>query len=73
VSRFPSTLVMGAITGHGGDPDLWQPLLIADPRCLEAAQAQVRESFGSIEAYFADGLGVDAATQDALRAAFIDG
>ena len=64
--------VTGAIAGHGGDPDLWRPLLTADPRCLEAAQAQVRESFGSIEAYFADGLGVEAATQDALRAAFIE-
>jgi protein-tyrosine phosphatase len=64
--------VTGPIVGHGGDPDLWRPLFIADPRCLEAAQAQVRESYGSIEAYFADALGVDGEAQDALRAAFAD-
>jgi hypothetical protein len=28
--------------------------------------------FGSIEGYFADGLGIDSATQQALREALID-
>ena len=64
--------VLAELVRLGGDPDLWRPLFTADPRCLEVAVAQVQDSYGSIEAYFADGLGVDGATQDALRAAFLE-
>jgi protein-tyrosine phosphatase len=60
-----------ALTERGGDPDLWRPIFTAEARYLEAALDEVRASFGSIEAYFAAGLAVDAAAQDALRAAFL--
>ena len=59
------------LTERGGDPALWQPIFSARPAYLEAALDQVDRSFGSIEAYFGEGLGVDAATQDALRVAFV--
>ncbi len=40
---------------------------------LDAAAAgdEVAVSFGSIAAYVADGLGVDAAVREAIRAAFV--
>ncbi len=63
--------MMRALVERGADPELWRPIFAAEPRYLEAALDQVRLSFGSIEAYFADGLGVDSAKQEALRAAFI--
>jgi protein-tyrosine phosphatase len=63
--------MLRALAERGGDPELWRPIFTAEPRYLEAALDQVRGSFGSIEAYFADGLGVDRATQGALRAAFL--
>lgn len=63
--------MMRALVERGADPELWWPIFAAEPRFLEAALDQVRLSFGSIEDYFADGLGVDAATQEALRAAFV--
>jgi protein-tyrosine phosphatase len=63
--------MMRALVERGADPELWRPIFLAEPRYLEAALDQVRLSFGSVEAYFADGLGVDSATQEAIRAAFI--
>jgi protein-tyrosine phosphatase len=63
--------MMRALVERGADPELWRPVFAAEPRYLEAALDQVRRSFGSIEAYFADGLGVDATKQEALRAAFV--
>lgn len=63
--------MMRVLVERGADPELWRPIFAAEPRYLETALDQVRLSFGSIEAYFADGLGVDSAKQEALRAAFI--
>ncbi len=57
---------------RGGDPELWRAMFISDPVYLEAALAQVAASYGSIERYFADGLGIDAETQAVLRLAFVD-
>jgi len=63
--------MLEALVERGGEPELWRPIFTAEPHYLEAALEEVRIAFGSIEAYFADGLAVDAATRDALRAAFI--
>jgi protein-tyrosine phosphatase len=63
--------MLADLAERGGDPALWQPVFTAEPRYLEAALDEMRRSFGSIEAYFADGLDVDAATQEALRVAFL--
>ena len=42
----------------GGDPDVLRPVVEVTPDCLEAL-AEMRETFGTIEAYFAEGLNVD--------------
>lgn len=60
-----------ALRERGGDPELWRPMFVTDPAYLEAALAEVTTSYGSIEGYFADGLGVDAETREALRLAFV--
>jgi protein-tyrosine phosphatase len=64
--------VFDRFAAGGGDPDLLRPLLGVDAAYLDAALAEMRTRFASIEGYFADGLGIDAAGRDALRAAFLD-
>jgi protein-tyrosine phosphatase len=62
--------MLAAFASGGGDPELLAPIVDVRPRYLEAAMDEVTAAYGSIEGYFGDGLGVDAATQAALRAAF---
>jgi protein-tyrosine phosphatase len=56
---------------RGGDASLLVPLLTVRPDYLDAAFDQVRQSFGSIERYFGEGLGIDARAQQALRERFV--
>jgi len=63
--------VLAELAARGGDPALWRAIFAADPRYLEAALDEVRRSFGSIGAYFAEGLSVDEPIQAELRAAFV--
>ena len=56
----------------GGDPDLLEPVLGVDPEYLEVALDEMRQRFGSIEGYFAKGLGIDEAGQQALRDALTE-
>lgn len=56
----------------GGDPRLLDPVLGVDEAYLRAALDEMTARFGSIEAYFAEGLRLDAATRDALRRALVD-
>ena len=51
----------------GGDPRLLVPVLGVDADYLRAALDEVKQKFGSIEIYFADGLGIDAGAQQRLR------
>lgn len=53
---------------RGGNPEIVRVIFGVRPLYLEAAFAEVDAVFGSIDGYFADGLGLDAAHQDALRA-----
>jgi protein-tyrosine phosphatase len=62
--------LLAAIAARGGDPELFRPALEVRPGYLEAALDEVRATYGTMERYFSDGLGVDEATQEALRAAF---
>ena len=62
---------LSAFAARGGDPELLRPILDVRPVYLEAALHEVRSEYGSIEAYFDDGLGVDEATRTVLRAAFV--
>jgi len=57
----------------GGDPEVLRPAVAVAPEYLEAALDEMRAAFGTIEAYFAEGLKLDAAAQQALRAAFVEG
>lgn len=64
--------VFEAFRAGGGNPDVLIPVLGVDPAYLDAALDEVSKRFGSIEGYFADGLGIDDAGQAALRAALIE-
>jgi protein-tyrosine phosphatase len=55
----------------GGDPELLGPVLGVQREYLEAAYDEMRQRFGSLEGYFTDGLKIDAATRERLRAANI--
>ncbi|WP_433723799.1 tyrosine-protein phosphatase [Nocardia sp. CA-129566] len=50
------------------DRALWEPILGVQRDFLDAAFDQVQTSYGSFDRFLSDGLGVDAATLDALRA-----
>lgn len=65
--------VFDKFTEAGGDPELLKQVLGVRPEYLQAALTQMREKFGSIEGYFADGLGIDAAGQDAIRVHLLEG
>jgi protein-tyrosine phosphatase len=56
----------------GGDRRLLEPVLGVDADYLRAALDEVKQRFGSIETYFADGLGIDADGQQRLRAALVE-
>jgi protein-tyrosine phosphatase len=60
-----------AFAARGGDPELLQPFLGIVPDYLDAARDEVSRSFGTIEGYFAMGLNVDAAIQQALGEALL--
>ena len=64
--------IFARFAAAGGDRDLLEPVLGVQASYLEASFAEMRDRFGTIEGYFADGLGIDAAAQAALRAAFLD-
>jgi len=51
----------------GGDPHLLDPVLGVDQAYLQAALDEMKQEFGSIEGYFAQGLGIDEAGQEELR------
>ena len=56
---------------NGGDPDLLTPVLGVQTSYLDAAIDEMQKRFGGIDGYFADGLGLDAATVEQLRSSYI--
>ena len=56
----------------GGDPELLMDLLGVREEYLAAALDEMRARFGTIEGYFAEGLGIDAGAQQRLRATFVE-
>ncbi|MBM7368026.1 tyrosine-protein phosphatase [Gordonia hydrophobica] len=56
----------------GGDPDLLTDVLGVRADYLDAAFDELDTVHGSIEAYFADALGLDATAQNALRERFLE-
>ena len=51
----------------GGDPHLLDPVLGVDQAYLQAALDEMKQRFGSIEGYFAQGLDIDGTGQEDLR------
>ena len=56
---------------EGGDPELLRPIVETRREYLEAAFDEVGRAFGSIDAYVADGLGLDTAERSALWETFV--
>ncbi|MCW2761186.1 MAG: Protein tyrosine/serine phosphatase [Marmoricola sp.] len=56
----------------GGDPALFQPIVGVQESYLESALEQMRTSYGDIESYFTQGLGLSEATAAKLRAGPVD-
>jgi protein-tyrosine phosphatase len=63
---------LAAFEAIGGDPALLRPLVEVREEYLEAGLAAMRASYGTVEQYLGDGLGVDGATRGALRVAFVE-
>lgn len=61
-----------AFRAQGGDPRLLAPVAAVRRDYLATALETIRESFGSIEAYFDEGLGIDDATQRELQTVFTE-
>ena len=64
--------IYAEFAARGGDADLLRQILDVRPAYLEAAQAEVACRYGTIEGYFAEGLGLDRPTREALRDQFIE-
>lgn len=56
----------------GGDPHLLEPVLGVDADYLRVALDEMASRFGSIEGYFADGLGIGAEAQVELRRRLVE-
>jgi protein-tyrosine phosphatase len=64
---------MTDFVARGGDAELIAEFLWSRPEYLEASLDEMRVSFGTIERYFSEGLGLGAETVAALRVRFIEG
>ena len=56
-----------AFVAAGGDRDIIEAILGVKAEYLKAAFDEMRKRYGTIENYFSEGLGIDAAGQQALR------
>ena len=59
--------VIDAFVEAGGEAGIPRAILGVKPEYLEAAFDEMETRYGTIENYFAEGLGIDAAQQQALR------
>ena len=64
--------VIDGFVAHGGAREVIEPLMSVHPSFLEAALQAMHAEYGSIEAYFSEGLGLGEATLATLREAFLD-
>ena len=63
--------VLDRFRSAGGDPALLLPVIGVEPAYLAVALEEMRARFGTVEGYFADGLGIDADGRRALRDALV--
>jgi protein-tyrosine phosphatase len=59
--------VIDGFVNAGGDPSIPESILGVKKEYLDAAFDEMQTKYGSIEKYFSDGLGIDAARQKAIR------
>jgi protein tyrosine/serine phosphatase len=64
--------VFDKFKSKGGDPDILRPVLGVEPKYLAAALDEMHTKFGTIEEYFANGLGIGADVQSSLRDALVE-
>ena len=64
--------VLDRFAEAGGDPELLVPVFAVTTGYLQAARDALDEEFGSIEAYFTDGLGLDVEVHERLRRRLVD-
>jgi protein-tyrosine phosphatase len=64
--------VIDKVVAKDVDPDLVKPIVGVQQEYLDAALDEMRKRYKTIDGYFADGLGLDAATIDRLRDAYIE-
>ena len=62
---------LDAFAARGGDPDLLLPLVGVRPSYLETALDEMRRAYGTVEAYVANGLGIDTGARQNLRARLV--
>ena len=61
-----------AFVAAGGDPSIPGSILGVKKEYLDAAFDEMEKKYGSIEGYFAEGLGIDATRQAAIRDLYLD-
>ena len=66
-----SASVIDGFVAAGGDRAIPEAIIGVKPEYLEASIDEMQKRYGTIEAYFAKGLGTDAAGQKALRDRFL--
>ncbi len=71
--RLPEAAAyFNAMLGKSHGPEVFRPFMGVRLHYLEAAFAAIEARAGSVEGYVTETLGIDAATQDALRARLIE-
>ena len=66
------TPMLDSIAARGIDTDLLTPVLGVQVEYLDAALDEMTTRYGTIEGYFTDGLGLDPATIDQIRAVYTE-
>jgi protein-tyrosine phosphatase len=66
-----SAKVIDAFVAAGGERAIPEAIIGVNPAYLEASFDEMQKRYGTIEAYFAKGLGIDSAGQQALRDRFL--
>lgn len=65
--------LIDAFAAAGGNPEALRPILGVEAAYLQAGVARLREVHGTVEAWFADGLGLGEDVQARLRARLLEG
>lgn len=64
--------VVRAVAGADVDDEVIRLLMSVEPEYLDTAFAAIRERHGSLDAYLAEALGLDAARRESLRARLVE-